>query len=158
VAATALTAAREAPAQQVLAATDSVQPAGVLDGAATRTSGGASGERTASRALNLELWSGNVRGDVAGRVTMVLERLGPPETALDPIWPVAMRWTVASAQDGRSFVAELSGSIDSRNDCMHLGGIITEGWRKGAEVQVDCLSHRKGGKVALRILPLHGER
>jgi hypothetical protein len=158
VAAPALTAAREAPAQQVLASSDSAQPASITVGTAAKPSLNAAGERTASGARNLNVWSGNVRGDVTGQATVMLLRLGPPDNALDPIWPVTMRWTVESLQDGRSFVAELFGSIDSRNDCMHLGGIITEGWKKGAEVQVDCLSKRKGGKVALRILPLRGER
>ena len=156
-AAAVLTVTRQAPAQQVLASTGSA-PAGGAESAAVRTDASALPGRTSTRALNLDLWSGNVHGDVIGRATAVLERLGPPENALDPIWPVLTRWTVESPNDGRSFVAELFGMIDGRNQCMHLRGIITDGWKKGAEVQADCLSTRNNGKVALRILPLRGER
>ena len=153
----AVTVTRQAPAQEVFASADGARSAGAAESAAPGTSGSASSERTTG-ALNFNLWTGNVRGDVTGHATAMLERVGPPEDALDPVYPVLMRWTVESPQNGRSFAAELFGTIDGGNECMHLGGIITDGWKKGAEVQVDCLSTRKGGQVALRILPTRAAR
>ena len=126
--AAALTAGQQAAAQQLLASTDSAQPAAV-ENVARRTSRSALAGGTATRALNL--WRGNVRGDITGHATVTLERIGPPDDVLDPVWPVQTRWTVRSITNDRTFAAELYGTVEGSSDCMHLRGIITEGWRKG---------------------------
>ena len=82
---------------------------------------------------------------------MTLERIGSPEE-VNPVWPVLARLTMRSAKDSRSFVAELHGTVEGFNNCMHLRGIILEGWKKGAEVHVDCRSNR-GSAAVVRIFP-----
>ncbi|MGH7625030.1 MAG: hypothetical protein ACREOJ_06915 [Gemmatimonadaceae bacterium] len=90
------------------------------------------------------LAKGQMRGLGMKDATIILERTGAPEHASQPAWPVQTRWAVNASEKGRSFVAELYGTA-SENAESHLTGIITAGYRKGAEVHVDAplgLSHQ----------------
>jgi len=69
-------------------------------------------------------------------VTLTLERVGVPESALDPAWPVLVRWEYESRDPSKSFTAELFGS-GTANGRMLLHGVITSGYRAGQEVEVN---------------------
>lgn len=80
-------------------------------------------------------WTGHAAGDFKGSVRLTLERVGVPESAIDPAWPVLVRWDYDSRDPSKSFTAELfgSGTADGK---MLLHGIITSGYRAGQEVDV----------------------
>jgi len=81
-------------------------------------------------------WRGHSDGAFKGTVTLTLERVGVPESALDPAWPVLVRWEYESRDPSKSFTAELFGS-GTANGRMLLHGVITSGYRAGQEVEVN---------------------
>lgn len=81
-------------------------------------------------------WRGHAGGALKGTVTLTLERIGVPESAIDPAWPVLVRWEYESRDPSKSFTAELFGSGDA-NGKMLLHGVITSGYRAGQEVDVN---------------------
>jgi hypothetical protein len=83
------------------------------------------------------LAKGEMRGLGMKDATIVLEQTGAPESASQGAWPVQTRWAVNASDPGRSFVAELYGTASETAES-HLTGIITAGYRKGAEVHVDA--------------------
>lgn len=88
-------------------------------------------------------WRGHADGALKGTVTLTLERIGVPESAIDPAWPVLVRWEYESRDPSKSFTAELFGSGTS-NGKMLLHGVITSGYRAGQEVDVNV----GGGEAA----------
>ena len=54
-------------------------------------------------------WHGTLAGKDGGAVSMTIVRVGSPEDASDPVWPVVTRWQVTSADPAKSFSAELFG-------------------------------------------------
>jgi len=101
-------------------------------------------------------WRGPVGSPAAGEVTLSLERIGTPDDALDPVWPVLVKWAYQSSNDpGKSFVAEMfgRGTSDGRMD---VTGVITSGYRTGSEVQLSMRSG-KNGKAVLTIYPLRAK-
>lgn len=81
-------------------------------------------------------WRGHADGAFKGTVTLTLERIGVPESAIDPAWPVLVRWEYESRDPSKSFTAELFGS-GTANGKMLLHGVITSGYRAGQEVDVN---------------------
>jgi len=81
-------------------------------------------------------WRGHAEGSFKGTVTLTLERIGVPESAIDPAWPVLVRWEYDSRDPSKSFTAELFGS-GTANGKMSLHGVITSGYRAGQEVDVN---------------------
>jgi hypothetical protein len=153
--AVALTAASQASAQRQAASPDSSIRAALapVSGRAADRSAPIAADETAP----LYLWEGAVTGEVAGRATMTVERTGLPNAMLNSAWPVLARLTVRSNSDNRWYVARLHGTVEGDNNCMHLKGVISEGWKKGAEVRVDCQSARSSAAV-VRISPRLGSR
>jgi hypothetical protein len=153
--AVALTAASQVSAQRQAASADSsirTALASVTGRAADRNAPVA-----ADTAAPLYRWEGGVTGESAGRATMMVERIGFPEDLLDPVWPVLARLTVQADRSGRSYTSRLHGTVEGDNNCMHLKGVISEGWEKGAEVRVDCRSER-GSAAVVRIFPRPASR
>lgn len=81
-------------------------------------------------------WRGQADGAFKGTVTLTLERIGVPESAIDPAWPVLVRWDYEARDPSKSFTAELFGSGNA-NGKMLLHGVITSGYRAGQEVDVN---------------------
>lgn len=81
-------------------------------------------------------WRGHADGSFKGTVTLTLERIGVPESAIDPAWPVLVRWEYESRDPSKSFTAELFGSGNADGK-MSLHGVITSGYRAGQEVDVN---------------------
>lgn len=81
-------------------------------------------------------WTGHATGEYKGSVRLTLERIGVPESAIDPAWPVLVRWQYDARDPSKSFTAELfgSGTADGK---MLLHGVITGGYRAGQEVDVN---------------------
>ena len=93
-------------------------------------------------------WHGTLAGKDGGAVSMTIVRVGSPEDASDPVWPVVTRWQVTSADPAKSFSAELFGG--AREDgAMRLTGIVTDGYQKGAEVHVDLRGGKRGAKISI---------
>jgi hypothetical protein len=97
------------------------------------------------------MWTGEAFSPSPGRITLTLDRVGMPSDPLDPVWPIAAHWDFASDRNGRSFTAELYGN-GRANGAMHLRGVITDGYRQGAEVELTV--EHAGGGARLVIYPL----
>jgi hypothetical protein len=139
-----------APAQQIVAASDDSR---TLASAVAPGSSERSAKPDLSRARAVAVWQGPLKG--GGAVTFTLERLGRPDNLSDPAWPVQTHWTINSPEPGRSFTAELFGWMRD-NGSMRLAGIVTDGYKKGAEIHID----RRGGTKApeVRISSLRASR
>lgn len=126
-----------AGAQTMLAARDTALPSTLSSG----TSGTLpSNERT---------WHGTITGGISGTVTMTIERIGVPDDVANPVWPVLTVWRIESTDPTKSFSAELYGQ-GYENGNMHLSGVVTEGYRKGAAVSIDVRG-QGNGKVQIRL-------
>jgi hypothetical protein len=91
------------------------------------------------------VWTGTVSGDVTGTLTTRL-------TALDvsgPIWHVRFDWIINAGV--RSFVADLSGILNTDTGQVVMNGAVVEGWLSGAQV------HEKGQLVDPATLHFAGE-
>ena len=93
-------------------------------------------------------WHGTVAGRDGGTVSMTIVRIGSPEDASDPVWPVVTRWEVTSPDPARSFSAELFGGA-RENGSMKLTGIVTDGYQKGAEVHIDLHGGQRGATIRI---------
>jgi hypothetical protein len=101
-------------------------------------------------------WTGETTGDDRGSVRLTLERIGVPESAIDPAWPVLVRWEFASRDPAKSFTAELFGS-GTANGKMLLHGVITSGYRSGQEVDVN-VGGGDGAKATMAFVNPDGNR
>lgn len=101
-------------------------------------------------------WSGHATGDFKGSVRLTLERIGVPESAIDPAWPVLVRWEYDSRDPSKSFTAELFGS-GTANGKMLLHGVITSGYRAGQEVDVN-VGGGDGAKATMAFVTPDGAR
>jgi hypothetical protein len=74
------------------------------------------------------VWTGEVSGDVAGDLRTELTEL----RVAGPIWHVRFNWIVfAGAQ---SFVADLSGILNTNTGRVVMNGRVAEGYLQGAQV------------------------
>lgn len=80
------------------------------------------------------IWEGHADGDIAGRVRLELEQVGPPGAETNPVWRVRVRWTLDAAE-ARSFVADLEGVVVWQANLVRLAGTISSGWMAGAELE-----------------------
>jgi hypothetical protein len=136
-----LLGAASASAQQLMAVNDGARSLAATV-AADKTEPSAKPDRSRARAF--AVWTGGLKG--GGQVTFTVNRLGPPDNLRDPEWPVQTTWTINSPKAGRSFTAELFGWMRD-NGSMRLAGIVTDGYKKGAEIHVD----RRGGNSAPQV-------
>lgn len=97
------------------------------------------------------MWSGEALGPIPGSITLTLDRVGMPSNPLDPAWPLSARWQFTSKRPNGSFTAELYGS-GRANGAMQLRGVITEGFRAGADVEL--IVERDGRGATLVIYPV----
>ena len=139
-----------ASAQQLMAVNDGARP---LAATVAPDSADRSAKPDLSRARAFAVWTSELKD--GRRVTFTVDRIGRPENLSDPEWPVQTHWTINSPRDGRSFSAELFGWMRD-NGSMRLAGIVTDGYKKGAEIHID----RRGGTGApkVRISSLRAQR
>ena len=96
------------------------------------------------------VWTGSVSGDVSGGLTTRLTGL----RVSGPIWHVRFDWIVTAGQ--RSFVADLTGTLNNDTGQVVMDGSVAQGWLRGAHVHeegqpVDPTTLRFVG--AIRIMP-----
>ena len=84
-----------------------------------------------------DVWEGTVNGAARGRVTVELRQVEGPLAAASPVWHVVTHWSVDDPAGARSFHAELEGMVDWRTGVTQLGGMITDGWMRGAWAEVE---------------------
>lgn len=82
------------------------------------------------------VWEGSVEGAASGSLTLALRQVEDPLSAANPVWHVNSRWSVRDTRGVRSFTADLEGMIDWKARDVRLAGVITNGWAKGAWVEV----------------------
>lgn len=82
------------------------------------------------------VWRGRLSGPAGGLVTIRMEYAGAAPDRQMPIWPVNA-WLFFSADDYRSsFAAELSGSMNWRTGTMRVTGLVSDGDRIDAPLEL----------------------
>jgi len=74
------------------------------------------------------VWTGSVSGDVSGGLTTRLTEL----RIAGPIWHVRFDWIISAGP--RSFVADLTGTLNNATGQVVMKGTVVEGWLLGAQV------------------------
>lgn len=77
------------------------------------------------------VWTGRVSGDVEGVLTTVLISAD----ASQPIWQVEFYWIVTADDPSRSFIARLTGTLNSETGAVAMSGHVVDGYREGARVE-----------------------
>jgi hypothetical protein len=132
-----------ASAQTLVASRDTAVPAQATPGVRTVS------DDALAAARQERTWHGTIGGKDGGRVTMTIDRIGIPDDVMHPVWPVVTFWRIEANDPSKSFSAELFGN-GYENGSMQLRGIITEGYRKGSEVNINLQGGGKG-TVSVRI-------
>jgi hypothetical protein len=91
------------------------------------------------------IWTGTVSGDVSGALTTRLTGL----SISGPIWRVRFEWIIDAGE--HSFVADLSGILNTDTGQVVMDGTVVEGWLRGAQV------HEEGQLVDPATLHFVGE-
>jgi hypothetical protein len=74
------------------------------------------------------IWNGTVAGDISGDLETVLTNL----RVAGPVWHVRFDWIVDAGS--QSFVADLSGLLNTSTGQVVMNGEVSEGYLHGAEV------------------------
>jgi hypothetical protein len=102
------------------------------------------------------VWTGRLRGDAHGEVTLRLWHVGPDVDRAKAKWPVKAIVFVAADDPRQSFAADMEGTIDWKSGAMRLSGGITEGRMKGAAVwqnaQLDPKQFDGAGTLTIGLL------
>jgi hypothetical protein len=77
------------------------------------------------------VWTGRVSGDVDGVLTTVLITAD----ASQPVWDVEFYWIVTADDPSRSFIARLTGTLNSETGEVAMSGHVVDGYRMGARVE-----------------------
>lgn len=96
------------------------------------------------------VWNGSVSGDVSGALTTKLTDL----RVSGAIWHVRFDWIIDAGS--RSFVADLTGTLNTNTGRVVMDGTVAEGWLQGAQVHeegqlVDPATLRFVGEI--RVMP-----
>jgi opacity protein-like surface antigen len=99
------------------------------------------------------VWTGTVSGDVSGDLTTRLTGL----SISGPIWEVRFDWIIDAGR--QSFVADLSGILNTETGQVVMNGNVVEGWLLGAQVHeagqlVDPATLRFVGEI--QVMPASG--
>lgn len=76
-------------------------------------------------------WVGTIAGDMTG--TLVTTLIAADQS--QPVWQVEMYWIVMADRPGRSFVARLTGTLDTVSGVVKMAGSVVDGYLKGASVR-----------------------
>ena len=76
------------------------------------------------------VWIGTVDGDVVGTLTTVL--IAADTSA--PVWDVEFYWIVTANDPAMSFVARLTGTLNTETGEVAMQGLVVDGYRHGATV------------------------
>lgn len=98
------------------------------------------------------VWIGTVEGDVVGTLTTVLIAA---DTS-NPVWSVDFYWIVTASDPSYSFVARLSGTLDSETGAVAMHGRVVEGYRAGAVVDETGLLYDADRSAFRGTISLHG--
>lgn len=94
------------------------------------------------------VWHGTVDGDISGGLTTMLTDL----RIAGPIWHVQFDWIISAGDS--SFVAALSGTLNTETGAVIMNGTVVEGFLAGAQVHeegqlVDAAALRFQGSIQL---------
>jgi hypothetical protein len=77
------------------------------------------------------VWTGRVSGGIEGTLTTVLITAD----ATRPVWHVEFYWIITADDPSRSFVARLTGTLNSGTGEVAMSGHVVDGFREGARVE-----------------------
>jgi hypothetical protein len=95
------------------------------------------------------VWRGSVAGAALGELTVRLAYQGRDIDTANPTWPVEGIIFVSGEDPRRAFAAEVHGTIDWRAKRVHLAGVISVGYMRGAHVEetADLIDHDLSGEL-----------
>lgn len=101
------------------------------------------------------VWNGTVSGDIHGDLTTTLTDL----RVSGPVWHVVFTWDIDDTDLGdgdQSFVATLSGVLNTKTGAVVMNGTVTDGYLLGAQVHeegqlIDPATLRFNGSI--RVMP-----
>ena len=91
------------------------------------------------------VWTGSVSGDASGALTTRLTDL----RISGPVWHVRFDWIIDAG--AHSFVADLTGTLNTVTGQVVMNGTVVDGWLRGAQV------HEEGQLVDPATLRFVGE-
>ena len=77
------------------------------------------------------VWLGTVSGDVTGKLVTTMLVVDQSQ----PVWQVEFYWIVVADDPDKSFVARLTGTLDSTTGAVAMTGRVGEGYQIGASVR-----------------------
>jgi hypothetical protein len=77
------------------------------------------------------VWTGRVSGDVDGVLTTVLISADTSAS----IWQVEFYWIVTADDPARSFIARMTGTLNTETGEVAMSGHVVDGYREGARVE-----------------------
>lgn len=76
------------------------------------------------------VWMGTVGGDVTGRLVTTLIAADQSQ----PVWQVEFYWIILADDPAESFIARLTGTLDTTTGAVAMTGMVTDGYQAGARV------------------------
>jgi hypothetical protein len=77
--------------------------------------------------IGANTWAGRVSGAIQGKLKTIMVCVDKT----NPVWRVTIDWVVEAAEPSQSFVARLTGTLDSHTGVTDMTGVITEGYLAG---------------------------
>lgn len=82
-------------------------------------------------AVSDRVWIGTVSGDITG--TLVTTMIGADRSK--PIWDIELYWIILADDPSQSFVARLTGTLNTETGAVAMTGTVDEGFNVGATVE-----------------------
>lgn len=82
-------------------------------------------------AVSDRVWIGTVSGDITG--TLVTTMIAADRSK--PIWDIELYWIILADDPNQSFVARLTGTLNTETGAVAMTGTVDEGFNVGATVE-----------------------
>ncbi len=82
-------------------------------------------------AVSDRVWIGTVSGDITG--TLVTTMIAADRSK--PIWDIELYWIILADDPSQSFVARLTGTLNTETGAVAMTGTVDEGFNVGATVE-----------------------
>lgn len=82
-------------------------------------------------AVSDRVWIGTVNGDISG--TLVTTLIAADQS--QPVWDIELYWIILADDPSQSFVARLTGTLNTETGAVAMTGAVDEGFNAGATVE-----------------------
>ncbi|HZJ09002.1 MAG TPA: hypothetical protein VFD39_04855 [Trueperaceae bacterium] len=77
------------------------------------------------------VWMGTVSGDVTGQLVTTLMASDQSQ----PVWKIVFYWIVLADDPSQSFIARMTGTLDTTTGAVTMAGRVIDGYQAGARVR-----------------------